>query len=113
MGRFINADSYASTGQGVLGNNMFAYCLNTPVCRKDIIGTESVICYEDSSTNEDPFDDVSNGGNGRDNSAQGGSNSELFNLNGLKNSNYVYKRGWTMDTIKQATTNATTPIPMP
>jgi len=26
VGRFINADSYASTGQGFLGYNMFAYC---------------------------------------------------------------------------------------
>ena len=31
VGRFINADSYASTGQRLLGNNMFAYCLNNPV----------------------------------------------------------------------------------
>ncbi len=31
IGRFINADSYASTGQGFLGCNMFAYCLNNPV----------------------------------------------------------------------------------
>ena len=28
--RFINADEYASTGQGVLGCNMFAYCNNSP-----------------------------------------------------------------------------------
>ena len=39
MGRFINTDGFASTGQGVLGNNMFAYCGNNPVCRKDITGT--------------------------------------------------------------------------
>ena len=31
MGRFINADAYTSTGQGILGNNMFAYCNNNPV----------------------------------------------------------------------------------
>ena len=31
VGRFINADSLISTGQGLLGNNMFAYCLNNPV----------------------------------------------------------------------------------
>ena len=31
VGRFINADSLVSTGQGILGNNMFAYCLNNPV----------------------------------------------------------------------------------
>jgi len=35
MGRFINADSYASTGQGVLGNNMFTYCLNSPTNGSD------------------------------------------------------------------------------
>ena len=29
--RFINADSYASTGQSYLGYNMFAYCGNNPV----------------------------------------------------------------------------------
>lgn len=30
MGRFINADVFASTGQGLLGNNLFAYCVNNP-----------------------------------------------------------------------------------
>ena len=31
IGRFISADTYVSTGQGILGFNMFAYCLNNPV----------------------------------------------------------------------------------
>lgn len=31
VGRFINADAFASTGQGVLGNNMLAYCNNSPI----------------------------------------------------------------------------------
>ena len=31
IGRFINADVFTSTGQGLLGNNMFAYCGNNPV----------------------------------------------------------------------------------
>ena len=31
VGRFINADGYVSTGQGILGFNMFTYCLNNPV----------------------------------------------------------------------------------
>ena len=35
MGRFINADGLTSTGQGVLGNNMFSYCGNNPVIRID------------------------------------------------------------------------------
>ena len=29
--RFLNADGLVSTGQGILGNNMFAYCGNNPV----------------------------------------------------------------------------------
>lgn len=33
--RFINADIYVSTGQGVLGHNMYAYCGNNPVARVD------------------------------------------------------------------------------
>ena len=37
--RFINADSYTSTGQGFLGYNMFAYCGNNPVRRSDPTGT--------------------------------------------------------------------------
>ena len=40
IGRFINADSLVSTGQGILGNNMFAYCLNNPVNYVDKNGTE-------------------------------------------------------------------------
>ena len=36
--RFINADGYASTGQGLTGNNMFAYCGNNPVNRVDPTG---------------------------------------------------------------------------
>lgn len=30
MGRFVTADGYASTGQGLLGNNMYSYCNNNP-----------------------------------------------------------------------------------
>ena len=38
IGRFINADAYTSTSQGMLGNNMYAYCGNNPVMRSDISG---------------------------------------------------------------------------
>ena len=38
LGRFINSDVYASTGQGFIGNNMFAYCGNNPVIRIDASG---------------------------------------------------------------------------
>ena len=39
--RFINADAFASTGQGVLGANMFAYCLNNPINLSDPSGTSA------------------------------------------------------------------------
>ena len=38
MGRFINTDAYASTGQGLSGNNMFSYCGNNPIVRIDTCG---------------------------------------------------------------------------
>ena len=38
IGRFINADNFASTGTGFLGFNMFAYCNNNPVCNCDSTG---------------------------------------------------------------------------
>lgn len=37
-GRFINSDTFYSTGQGFTGNNMFAYCGNNPVNRIDTDG---------------------------------------------------------------------------
>ena len=45
--RFISADVYLSTGQGVLGHNCYAYCRNNPISRKDKLG------MEDDSTNPD------------------------------------------------------------
>ena len=36
--RFISADVYMSTGQGVLGGNMWAYCGNNPVNRYEVDG---------------------------------------------------------------------------
>ena len=38
--RFISADVYMTTGQGVLGGNMWAYCGNNPVVRLDPSGCE-------------------------------------------------------------------------
>ena len=36
--RFISADGYVSTGQGLIGYNMYAYCGNNPVNREDCTG---------------------------------------------------------------------------
>ncbi len=41
--RFISADVYMSTGQGIVGNNMFAYCLNNPIAFADNSGEAVVI----------------------------------------------------------------------
>ncbi len=38
VGRFLNADAFASTGQGVIDTNMFAYCGNNPISRQDSNG---------------------------------------------------------------------------
>ena len=35
VGRFLNVDGYVQTGQGLLDKNMFAYCGNNPVNRRD------------------------------------------------------------------------------
>ena len=37
-GRFLNADGYVSTGTGLLGYNMYAYCNNNPVMYMDLTG---------------------------------------------------------------------------
>ena len=41
IGRFISADVLLSTGQGVLGHNAYAYCLNNPINRSDDAGSFS------------------------------------------------------------------------
>ena len=36
--RFLNSDSFLSTGQGLFDSNSFLYCANNPVCRQDESG---------------------------------------------------------------------------
>lgn len=40
VGRFVNADKYASTGCSFLGYNMYTYCANNPINYSDETGTE-------------------------------------------------------------------------
>ena len=42
VGRFISADVYVSTGQNIIGHNMFAYCANNPVLNTDQTGSEPI-----------------------------------------------------------------------
>lgn len=39
LGRFLNSDIFAATGQGLLGNNVFSYCKNNPIILCDTEGT--------------------------------------------------------------------------
>ena len=41
--RFVNADSYAGTGQGLTGYNMFSYCSNGPIIRSDPGGNFGIL----------------------------------------------------------------------
>ena len=54
IGRFINADVYVSTGQGALGNNMFAYCLNNPINNCDSTG-----CLTDGQIHDAVLEEIS------------------------------------------------------
>ena len=65
MGRFLNADSFASTGQGILGNNMFAYCLNNPVAFEDDSGSAAEVCF--GHTTRVPDVPIRQGGGGSTN----------------------------------------------
>ena len=48
IGRFINADAFVATGQGFVGNNMFAYCNNNPVNLLDPTGTACCAIFGDT-----------------------------------------------------------------
>ena len=51
--RFINADALASTGQGFIGYNMFAYCNNKPVICADDKGNIFVIVIPGTSSDDE------------------------------------------------------------
>ena len=38
LGRFLNPDAFTTTGQGILGSNMYGYCGNNPVNQTDSTG---------------------------------------------------------------------------
>ena len=40
--RFVNADVYTTTGQGIIEHNMFTYCNNNPVVASDPAGTSGL-----------------------------------------------------------------------
>ncbi|MDD3400151.1 MAG: RHS repeat-associated core domain-containing protein [Eubacteriales bacterium] len=48
VGRFISSDVLLSTGQGVLGHNSYAYCLNNPINMSDPSGLDAIVLYDSS-----------------------------------------------------------------
>ena len=63
VGRFINSDILVSTGQGLLGNNMFAYCLNNPTNYSDPSGLCG-LCLANRVSDQFSMTGVCEGGNG-------------------------------------------------
>ena len=58
--RFINADGYLSTGQGILGYNMYAYCNNNPVNYVDYGGSKPgnvMVCLRGEDGGYYPYSD--------------------------------------------------------
>lgn len=121
IGRFINADIYISTGQGVLGNNMFAYCRNNPVCRKDASGTDDVTVYMDDGSDGTAYnepideDDVCTGGTGSlygADTVSTGQTTYSFGLNGSNSSTCTtssssYGQSAYYDSVTYSTTTST------
>ena len=65
VGRFINADSLVSTGQGILGFNMFTYCRNNPIIYIDFSGNVPTrIDLTDQDRDGDGVPDEPGGGAG-------------------------------------------------
>ena len=62
IGRFINADSYVSTGQRFLGYNMFAYCGNDPVNYADCQGNASINVTKEDNIVRITIEKKANGG---------------------------------------------------
>ena len=114
VGRFINADALISTGQGMLGNNMFAYCRNNPVKRKDVSGTEDV-CVEDFNQDNNPLNDLGNP-SGRGGGGCGSGISDVMSSyfvrqtvrvydSWWRNSCYNPNMTWSTDSVGQQATN--------
>ena len=69
IGRLLNADGLVSTGQGILGNNMFAYCESNPVNAVDHTGMlpwfiDCIIAIVEKATDkkeQEPFNFVTEG----------------------------------------------------
>lgn len=62
-GRFINADAYVSTGFGIAGYNMFAYCIDNPIIYEDESGHSIDTAIDIANLVGDAVDLAANPGN--------------------------------------------------
>ena len=95
--RFLNSDILISTGQGILGNNMFAYCRNNPVCRIDVSGMQSVDCFDEDGIPLSNNELTDNGGGGAVTS-NGNTGAQAYQVNP---SNPLGKISYTPKVIEQ------------
>ncbi len=107
--RFLNADIYVSTGQGVIGFNMFAYCRNQSPTRVDDEGTVDQDCVSD----EDILDESWQDGKGAGGSGPTGTNSSGSAGNGggcnsyAQSTSFVPSNYWQRNAPKYATPSST------
>ena len=127
ISRFINADSYGSTGQAFLGTNMFAYCLNNPIFLHDTSGDTAVTVAVTNYWNPvgwlfagvilvgaavaagefiaDSISHTSSTASPPPPNNNDKDKNQNYNYNGAKSKSYVNKRGWTDDMIQSAINN--------
>ena len=104
MGRFINVDSLISSDQSILGNNLFAYCLNNPVCRNDDLGTTSVDIFDNELDHTDDDKEFGSGNTGNDGSGGSGSDGSSQSTGGTQKSVANGRiTGYTQHGLNQAT----------
>ena len=94
--RFINADGYVSTGQGLTGNNMFAYCGNNPVTHIDFTGAMWQFVPALDPRNMIYGEGGSNGlfGNGGRNTTPSSVDSSAHNTNSIRTNTASYDAHW-------------------
>ena len=105
-GRFLNADGYVSTGQGLTGYNLFAYCGNNPVMYSDPNGTFSMSALMDMlsgmttviSAGINAIDNIQNP-NTMGNSSSGDLSSDAMHENAEIIFNVLSLEGWSTNAI--------------
>ena len=107
--RFISADIYVSTGQGIIGFNMYAYCRNKPVTRVDDEGTVDQDFVSDEDILDESVQDGKGTGNGSLASNNSGNNGESMGCCGSysQSTPFVPSSYWQRNAPKYGTPSTT------